>query len=182
MLEILKPGPDGIHFVLAGQERARKIYNAFFNLFFPLHVKTKQNAVWPRFDPSFFFLFFFLSFFFFYWLPGLCCRKGYCYFLLHLKKKKKEASHRRYYFNLCRIFTKKETVSVEKIIIFLCLGFLCPPLSFSHLSEKPVELKSNAFSYCNFVYWFSMRAWLCVCVCVRVHVWVHGCVCIDLIL
>lgn len=65
MLEILKPGPDGIHFVLAGQERARKIYNAFFNLFFPLHVKTKQNAVWPRFDPSFFFLFFschFLSF------------------------------------------------------------------------------------------------------------------------
>lgn len=105
----------------------------------------------------------FLSFSFFYWLPGLCCRKGYCYFLLHLKKKKK-ASHRRYYFNLCRIFTKKEkTVSVEIIIIFLCLGFLCPPLSFSHLSEKPVELKSNAFSYCNFVYWFSMRAWLCVC-------------------
>lgn len=78
-------------------------------------------------------------------------------------KKKEEASHRGYYFNLCRIFTKKETVSVEKIIIFLCLGFLCPPLSFSHLSEKPVELKSNAFSYCNFVYWFSMRAWLCVC-------------------
>lgn len=132
--------------------------------------------------PFFSCFFFFLSFFFFYWLPGLCCRKGYCYFLLHLKKKKKEASHRRYYFNLCRIFTKKETVSVEKIIIFLCLGFLCPPLSFSHLSEKPVELKSNAFSYCNFVYWFSMRAWLCVCVCVRVHVWVHGCVCIDLIL
>lgn len=89
MLEILKPGPDGIHFVLAGQERARKIYNAFFNLFFPLHVKTKQNAVWPRFDPSFFSCFF-LSFFFFYWLPGLCCRKGYCYFLLHLKKKKKQ--------------------------------------------------------------------------------------------
>lgn len=169
MLEILKPGPDGIHFVLAGQERARKIYNAVFNLFFPLHVKTKQNAVWPRFDPSFFSCFF-LSFFFFYWLPGLCCRKGYCYFLLHLKKKK-EASHRRYYFNLCRIFTKKETVSVEKIIIFLCLGFLCPPLSFSHLSEKPVELKSNAFSYCNFVYWFSMRPWLCVCARSCVGAW-----------
>lgn len=56
MLEILKPGPDGIRFVLAGQECARKIYNALFNLFFPLHVKTKQNAVWPRFDPFFFFL------------------------------------------------------------------------------------------------------------------------------
>lgn len=63
MLEILKPGPDGIHFVLAGQERARKIYNAFFNLFFPLHVKTKQNAVWPRFDPSFFSCFFSCHFF-----------------------------------------------------------------------------------------------------------------------
>lgn len=61
MLEILKPGPDGIRFVLAGQECARKIYNAFFNLFSPLHVKTKQNAVWPRFDP-FFFSCHFLSF------------------------------------------------------------------------------------------------------------------------
>lgn len=65
MLEILKPGPDGIHFVLAGQERARKIYNAFFNLFFPLHVKTKQNAVWPRFDPSFFSCSFLVIFFLF---------------------------------------------------------------------------------------------------------------------
>lgn len=37
----------------------------FLIYFFPLHVKTKQNAVWPRFDPFFFFLFFschFLSF------------------------------------------------------------------------------------------------------------------------
>lgn len=127
MLEILKPGPDGIRFVLAGQECARKIYNALFNLFFPLHVKTKQNAVWPRFDP----FFFFLSFSFFYWLPGLYCRKGYCYFLLHLKKKKKKVSHRRYYFNLCRIFTKKEkTVSVEKNNYIFRFGIPLSPTFF----------------------------------------------------
>lgn len=113
-----------------------------------------------------FFPVFFLVIFFLLLAPWPLLQEGILLFSLTLEKKKKEASHRRYYFNLCRIFTKKETVSVEKIIIFLCLGFLCPPLSFSHLSEKPVELKSNAFSYCNFVYWFSMRAWLCVCVCV----------------
>lgn len=175
MLEILKPGPDGIHFVLAGQERARKIYNAFFNLFFPLHVKTKQNAVWPRFDPSFFSCFFSCHFFSFTGSLAFVVGRDTVIFS-YTWKKKKEASHRRYYFNLCRIFTKKETVSVEKIIIFLCLGFLCPPLSFSHLSEKPVELKSNAFSYCNFVYWFSMRAWLCVCVCARSCVGAWMCV------
>lgn len=73
---------------------------------------------------------FFLSFSFFYWLPGLYCRKGYCYFLLHLKKKKK-VSHRRYYFNLCRIFTKKEkTVSVEKNNYIFRFGIPLSPTFF----------------------------------------------------
>lgn len=164
MLEILKPGPDGIHFVLAGQERARKIYNAFFNLFFPLHVKTKQNAVWPRFDPSFFFLVLFFSCHCLSFTGSLAFVVGRDTVIFSYTWKKQVIG------GIILIYAgflqkKKKTVSVENIIIFLCLGFLCPPLCFSHLSEKPVELKSNAFSYCNFVYWFSMRAWLCVCVC-----------------
>lgn len=126
MLEILKPGPDGIRFVLAGQECARKIYNALFNLFFPLHVKTKQNAVWPRFDP----FFFFLSFSFFYWLPGLYCRKGYCYFLLHLKKKKKQVIGGIILIYAGFLQKKKKTVSVEKNNYIFRFGIPLSPTFF----------------------------------------------------
>lgn len=51
----------------------------------------------------------------------------------------KRESQRRYYFNLCRIFTKKDLFLWKKKFIFR-LGIFFPS-SFFRLSEKPVELK-----------------------------------------
>lgn len=55
-----------------------------------------------------------------------------------------------YYFYLCRIFTGKICFFRNKTRLFF-LHF------FPHLSEKPAQLMSDAFSFCNFVYWFSIH-------------------------
>ena len=81
----------------------------------------------------------------------------------------KRESQRRYYFNLCRIFTKKKkrqkSVSVENNFNFLAWDF-SPFLHFfssffSASSEKPVELKCPMpLAFAIFVYWFSIYVYI----------------------
>lgn len=98
-------------------------------------------TIWPRSK-----LLFFVCMSLFHWLPGLCCRRGYCYFLLHLEKRQ-----RTYIVWIYAGFLQERSFFLGTKQGFFSSAF------FPHLSEKPAQLMSDAFSFCNFVYWFSIH-------------------------
>lgn len=74
----------------------------------------------------------------------------------------KRESQTRYDFNLCRIFTttKKDLFLLNKWNIlawdfFSTASFFFPPQWETYWTQV-----SNAFSFCNFVYWFSIYVYI----------------------
>lgn len=120
----------------------------FTQYFFHCKVKTAffGNTIWPRF----------VYYFFPHRLPGLFVGGD----TVISSCTWKTDSQKRYYFNLCRIFTKKKKdLFLKNPYLIFTLGIF-PPLLFPSQKETCLTQVSNAFSFCNFVYWFSIYVYI----------------------